>query len=628
MAKKWVTLLAVLSLGALCLPALLAQNSSSGPTPAMHRYQNPKPFDNFAAPVSSTIAFLFSQRGQSMLKASPHPVAPFLLKVGGVETTATGTGTVRPAPPAQNVIPNPRQALVPIGILPQPNITPLAAPTVNAGCGTVAGTKFNLEPPAGTPPAPFALPQNEQTVDAIVGAGTSGADLVVEGANDYRALFGALGSSVTGYYVLRSGAACAPVFEGGAPSLPDPLNAGSFLFGGGDPVVRRDATRGAFFEADLRFNGGFPGGTTAITVQRTTVANLNNTVNCPNGTHNTDAAARNCWPTGVVINPLPQAMTLFFNDKPHMAVDERSSGTGAGNVYVTATEFDFSPFTLRNFSRIFLVACTNTLSACSAPTFISDADLNTQFSHVSVRPDGFVTVSYEEFASTGVQIKFVTCAPASAPATPSCNPPTLVTTETQPLIFLGANDFRVATYAKHDHRTNGANTETFVVWERCHVPASAQVLGGCPKSDVVVSESVSGGPFSAPALVDTAPKDQFFSWINVDRVSGTVNITYYTAESDYYSHFLQVKLAQIAPGGFAPESIASRLLLQTARTDPASDLFLVDFFYGDYIGVIGVADAANTLRRAYVGYTYNISAATYGSVIHAEQNNYLTRVDY
>src|SRR5258708_1510116 len=613
MGKKWLTLLAVLSIGALCLPVLLAQNSSSGPAPAVQRHQNPKPFDKFTAPVSSTVAFLFSERGQAMLQASPHPVAPFLLKVGGVETTATGTGP-GPALPARSVIPNPREALVPIGILPQPITAPLAAPIVNASCGTTAGTKFNLEPATGTPPAPFALPQNEQTVDAIVGGGTSGADLVVEGANDYRGFYGALGFSATGYYVLRTGTGCAPQFEGGSPSLPDPLNPSLALLGGGDPVVRRDAARGAFFEADLRDNGN----TTAIAVQRTTVTNLNNTVNCPNGTHNTSAVARTCWPTGVVINPLPLPFTAYFNDKPHMAVDERSSGTGAGNVYVTATEFDF----LTRFSRIWLVSCTNTLSQCSSPTIISDNDLATQFSHVSVRPDGVVTVSYENFFSP-VQIKFVSCTPAAAPATPSCGLPSLVTTETQPLIFLGANDFRVATYAKHDHRTNGANIETFMVWERCHVPS---VFAACAKSEIRMTESNNGGAsWSPPTTIDTAAKDQFFSWINVDRVSGTVNITYYTAESDYYSHFLQVKLAQIAPGGVAPEPIASRLLLQAARTDPASDELLGGFFYGDYIGVIGVADAANTGHRAYVGYTYNFSLATSFCAAHGEQNNYLTQ---
>jgi hypothetical protein len=154
------------------------------------------------------------------------------------------------------------------------------------------------------------------------------------------------------------------------------------------------------------------------------------------------------------------------------------------------------------------------------------------------------------------------------------------------------------------------------------------MYAACPKSDVVVSESVNGGAFSAPALVDTAPRDQFFSWINVDRVSGTVNITYYSAETDYYSHFLQVKLAQIAPGGTAPEPIASRLTVTAVRSDPGSDEFLGGFFYGDYIGVIGVANAINTVHRAYFGYTYNINLATYSGVAHGEQNNFLARVDY
>src|SRR5260370_13347641 len=92
MAKKWLTLLAVLSIGALCLPVLLAQNSSSGPAPAVQRQQNPKPFDKFTAPVSSTVAFLFSERAQAMLQPSPPPVAPFFPQSAGVKTTATGTG--------------------------------------------------------------------------------------------------------------------------------------------------------------------------------------------------------------------------------------------------------------------------------------------------------------------------------------------------------------------------------------------------------------------------------------------------------------------------------------------------------------------------------------------------------
>ena len=48
------------------------------------------------------------------------------------------------------------------------------------------------------------------------------------------------------------------------------------------------------------------------------------------------------------------------------------------------------------------------------------------------------------------------------------------------------------------------------------------------------------GMWSSPALVDTVGKDQFFPWIKTERTTNTVNITYYTAEADYYSHKLQV----------------------------------------------------------------------------------------
>ena len=47
-----------------------------------------------------------------------------------------------------------------------------------------------------------------------------------------------------------------------------------------------------------------------------------------------------------------------------MAVDQRAAGVGAGDIYLTATEFDFNS----NVSRSWLAACKNNLSVCSAPT--------------------------------------------------------------------------------------------------------------------------------------------------------------------------------------------------------------------------------------------------------------------
>jgi hypothetical protein len=42
-------------------------------------------------------------------------------------------------------------------------------------CGPV-GTRFNLEGEAGTPPAPFPVPQQEESLDALAGAGFASAD--------------------------------------------------------------------------------------------------------------------------------------------------------------------------------------------------------------------------------------------------------------------------------------------------------------------------------------------------------------------------------------------------------------------------------------------------------------------
>ena len=648
MMRRWMLVLVMLIVGTLCSTAFQAQVDTTGSPPGLQpgRAVNPKPFDKFRAPVSGTVAFLFSDRAKALFRASNSPLARAVLKLAGEQPNmgvAPRAGASLGA--GGGVLPSyqPRQAGIPMGVAP-------ILGTVNSGCGTSVGTRFNLEPTTGlgTLPDPIAMPQNEETIDALLSGGINSADLIVEGANDFRGFFGpdpfgALGGSLTGYYVHTSGTNCAPQFEGGAPSIPDPFG-GSDLFGAGDPVVAIDAARSTVFEADLRFNED----DSVIAVQRTTVLNLKSTGVCPNGTHNTDAAARACWPTGIAVNPLPtegpEGSLLYFNDKPHMTVDQRQTGTGAGNVYITATEFDSFSF-LGAGSRIWLISCTNDLSSCSSPTLISGSDLSTQFSHVSVRPDGIVTVSYQNFVpgptfdSLAADIRFVSCTPTAAPATPSCSPPVSIfppgTVETNILFgtdSLSSNHFRIATYPKHDHRTNGTNIETFMVWDRCDVNPFTVVPGFyiCPKSDIRMFESVNatgatGGAWTEVGPpVDSAAKDQFFPWIKTDRASNTVNITYYTAEGDFYSHKVAVKLAQINPGGTAPESITGTTIM-TGTDDPAADPFLANFgqdFFGDYIGVAAVS------HRAYVGFTFNTSNGKYSGLFHAEQNNHVARFDY
>src|SRR5205823_1897202 len=87
-----------------------------------------------------------------------------------------------------------------------------------------------------------------------------------------------------------------------------------------------------------------------------------------------------------------QSDLQLFSDKPHLRPDERSSGTGAGDVYVTWTNFDLT----NGLSQIEIEACnfSSVKAVCSPAKIISGSDPLTQFSHIAVRPDGVVTLTY------------------------------------------------------------------------------------------------------------------------------------------------------------------------------------------------------------------------------------------
>ncbi|PYV32423.1 MAG: hypothetical protein DMG09_24320 [Acidobacteria bacterium] len=407
--KRWIVILTLLFLGVF-LP-LRSQPQSRIPVDGGEvNPSNPPRFKGFRASPSSIVRFYFSEAGKRFLMGSPNP------KMRDMGRLVVGNGSFRASSTAQP----------PFGVR-VPSFDP---GVISPVCSAISGCKFNLELPTN------ALPQNEESVDFIRGGGLGGEDLIVQGANDYRVGFFGTPGGLTGYYVSRDTDGT-PEFEGGLPALPDPLEPGDILIGKGDPVIAADPSRGAVFAADLRFDES----TTGIGVFRTTTAKLNSGLagDCPDGPH-TEAQAAGCWPTKRIVNAQPSQFFnplnfLFFEDKPHLAVDERDDGpVGAGNVYVTGTEFSSS----LSASRIWLVACNNALTACSAPVVISGSDTASQFSHVAVRPDGGVTVTYVDVTSDApspfvppyfyqvFNIKYVRCDPAAAPATPSCWPATLV----------------------------------------------------------------------------------------------------------------------------------------------------------------------------------------------------------
>lgn len=559
---------------------------------------NPKPFQNFVASPSAPVRFFLSDAGKAFLRQSSNPAARDILGALGENVPAAAPSA--PSHPALS------------GRVPGPTAPGVISTPAN-------GALFNLEPVTSF------LPQNEEAVDFIRGGAGGGNDLVVGGANDFRELSGGF----TGYYVSRD-ATVTPEFEGGLPSVADPLQSGDTLEGGGDPVVAADPARGAVFMADLRFDGS----TTGVGVFRTTSATLLAAASCPGGT-NTSAQAAICWPTKTVVNPLPFPFFAYFQDKPHLAVDERAAGVGAGNVYVAATEFNFVTF----FSRIWIVACNNALTACSVPTLISGGDTSTQFPHVSVRPDGGITLTYVNvlgFAPQNFQIKYVSCAPSAAPSTPSCAPAVLVHNETQPLPFggfLGAQDFRIATYPKHDHRRDGGGTETYVVWDRCKVPPIFAFL--CPDADVVMKGTTTNTwtlaqAAAAPIAVNISVQDQFFPWIETDHSRNIVNIVYYDSQPDpTFQHRVVVPLNHINTDGVLNTNLISDThSITTVLNDPSSDLLLGGFFFGDYISVAARGTGAAGASRAYAHFTYNDVNKNCGGVSCPQQDNKIGRFNY
>lgn len=561
-------------------------------------------------PRASLVGFLLSSGGRRVLRLMKTPMAKALLQRIGEpvspDNAARQQATIRPASRLETAA------------------APEQAPS---GCGTQAGTRFNLEP--RTPPD--ALPQDGPAVDFLPGAGIGGADLVLGGANEFRGGFSpGFGNSLTGYYVHRNGAdanPCAPDFEGGLPDIRD-RSTGELLSGGGDSAVEADPARAAFFFADLRLGLSSAG----IVLFRATAAGLNDTTACPDGTHTPDAA-KTCWPVKRELNSFADGS---IEVKPHIAVDQRAigSGTGAGDVYVSATLSTFGG----NF--IILGVCRNDLSACSNSLVVSGADANTEVSHVRIRPNiatnplGAITLTYANIVGNTFDLKYVTCTPSGAPAAPVCVAPRFIHNEGRPIFSAGGlgggglatSQFLLMTYPKHDHRQDANGIETYMVWDRCHaVPINTFGALVCPDTDIRMAASNDNGLTWRIADVDASPGDQYMPWVQTDP-GNTINIAYYSTQLDPMHHRPLVLLRQIAPGSATPDPAGNPHGLFTVAWEPAADFFLGRMYIGVNIGMSARRTA--TGNRAYVHYTHNIVNGVYNGVAAPEQNNHVTRFDY
>jgi len=478
--------------------------------------------------------------------------------------------------------------------------------TVDPGC---SGNRFNLEPRANP------VPQNTESVDFLPNRVSTGVDLVVGAGNDQRSTIGGFDS----YYVYRGGATCAADFEG-------TLSTAAI-----DPIVVADPARDAFFLADL-----FLSLSPVIEVARTTAANLLSSTDCPSGTQ-LNGSNPNCWPaigSANFSNPGVRQSALL---DPYLAVDPRTSGTGAGDVYVVA-EFE----NVTNFpavASVEMVACTNSHLSCGSPVVASGTDTFANFPHVQVRADGLITISYWTYTlpfgtqPNPIDIKFVTCQPQGAPKPPVCSTPVTVATSNVPGLFApGDSGFRISLFPKHANRleADGTTFTTFLVYDRC-----GSIIGNpsfatpvCAKVDVVYTFSTdSGATWSAPQAAESGAGHQFFGAIRDDASTETINVAYYSTQDDEFLQRAKLRLRQIARGTTV---LGPANILTTTSTDPDAGIQDLVFDssqgfinFGDRIGLAAAGTGTAGQSKAYVHYTWNNVFGMFNGASQPDQNNFL-----
>ena len=653
-----------------------AQNASVVRSP-----HNPPGYRNMGAPLlgmprvmlSPTGKLAFNVQGPSSTPTGSGGYSPMAPPIGrniiGVRSGTAPSGSSFSGGPAvrwgMEMLTGPREIAsaprlgVPVSSTSSSATSVQRSATISSGCGSSsygspAAAVFNLEP------ATNAQPQNEVTVDFLPGQGASGADLVVEGANDFRGVGNFLNNNtpafagVAGYYV---GNGCAPQFEGALPPLTGIF--GELVRMQGDPIVHANATNNNVYYSTLAFSTlstNVTNTTTAVGLFYSTAANL---LACPSGTHSGTQSAT-CWnnsstSAGILVNALPGGLQGPLEiDKPSMAVDQRGSGTGAGNVYVTGTLFDL----FDNFSSIFLVACTSNLSACSDPVYISQGDASAQASDVKVDPYGNVTVVYVNYtfngsgALTGGQIRYVACVPEAAPMNPSCNPPATANTDANILPQNGpmaANDFRVNSIPSHAFLKNvDGSVETWIGYANCSVTPVGETV--CPNVGINLMSAqttdTSGKLLSTPSggatfYYQTSLGDRYMPWLTSDRNQNLIDFAYYANPPDidpvtsyHLRHRVFLGFGQLLPGGTGPVNTA---LVNSLHDEPAADMVLGDSFFGDYNAAAARCSTFTTSGTCgsagstalYAGYTFNQRFGTYntfGNVL--QQDNLLSLVTY
>jgi len=556
----------------------------------LNRSQSPLLNHKLQATHKPTDRFLTSEEGRALMQVSGSPISKSLNERFGEPSQAAldearARWTEISAQRAQ------------IGSEPARESVP---------CNNNGGARFNLEPRTN------AVFQDGASADFILNGAGSGADLIVQTANDWRGAYPSSGwdNSMSGYYVHTSSTAdCSVQFEGGLPNFSGQ--------GIGQSVVVADSTRKAFFLADDRYPAG-------IGLFRASAADLLNPKICPPGTHQ-QKQSDSCWMQTPPV--LLDSNSEDFYDEIGIAVDERSTGPGAGDVYVLDSDL----------GNLYITACTNSSLNCSPlltlKTFVSNSN---EFPFVQVRSDGVITISYlgdfDPYPS--LPIMFVTCTPAGAPKQPVCQQPVTVTNVVTPSTLMPNFKLPVGAvlYPQFaNRRESDGSFTTFMVYTDCanlYIETQpAAEYGGCLNTEVRMTFSENGGQtWSKPTLITPAIAQSFFPSVTNDASTGTVSIAYYSTKDDFFFRDTRIFMSQIPPGSTTVGTAHPVSSFSPIDIDPGGVSYLgaLDYRMGAIVHGTGTAGQSHL----YLSFDSAAVNGTYNKKPLPELNNFIELITY
>ena len=589
---------AVLTLLILCSMTLVAQNP-----------KNPGVLQKYTGTASAHMRFLASEAGKQMLLQSPSPAALTLLQ----RFHPDAVGQYHPRPALTPAAPSTAERQP----LPQVAAYTGGHQAISVtGCGTASGTVMNNES------AISAVAQGQPSVDFMLSELGAGKDLVAETALDARYEVGLL-DSLTGIYVHRDpSVSCygGSDVDMGNGAIADPFNPGEFLpsEGSGRVLADDNSAHKQFLFVDTRLDGT----TSGIGLRRVPASNFESTSICPAGTL-TGAQEETCLGSKAII---VNASLDNISDTPAIAQDNRSSGTGAGDIYIV------NPSLRVLRSVMVLSACKatfTTASDCSDPLIISssnqDGPVSPSVAVVQGGPNaGAIVITYVY----GDQIIYIDCTPGGAPNRPTCGHHSTVRTDANMVSQITDNPLDITPWPSIAARTDSGGQTLFVVWSSCKNTPTFPLFA-CPDADVVMDVATNvTSPSWAFHHVTTASGHQILPSIAYDTGQNMINIAYYSTSSDYYKNRVVMKMNQIPSGSITPGSTFS---VTSTYDSLEGDGTLFDYrggTLGSYMGLAAHGGSAQGSSHVYLGFTNSNRLGTYGADTNTQSDNNVSQVTY